>query len=206
MPSPSREEVLIPFPATLAAEPTTTHCRGTLLAASLNALKSRGHHDRYLAALPPPYVTPITTAVAAEWVPIDVVLAHYRTCEALALPEEETQRLGGAVVLNLQQTFIGGVLKKATLEAGVGPLYGLEKFASVYYRTMKGGGGRIVRVGPKDVRMEFVGQPLSSVRYFRIAYRGFIHAGCAFFARRVVVAELAAYLSPTSCAYRVAWA
>ena len=54
--------------------------------------------------------------------------------------------------------------------------------------------------------MEFVGQPLSSVRYFRISYRGFIQAGCAFFARRVVVAELAAFLSPTTCAYRVAWA
>jgi hypothetical protein len=205
VPSP-REEVLIPFPDTLATEPSTTHCRGTLLTASFNAVKSHGHLERYLQALSPKYVDPITTATATEWIPMDVVLAHYRACEALDLSAEETLGLGGTVVMNLQRTFIGGALKKATVEAGVSPLFGLQKFASVYYRTMKGGGGRIVRMGPKDVRMEFVGQPLASVRYFRVSYRGFIHAGCAFFARRVVVAELAAYLSPTTCAYRVAWA
>jgi hypothetical protein len=206
VPSSFREEILIPFPATLATQPSTTHCRGTLLTASFNAIKSHGHQERYLRALPPEYVTPITTATATEWIPIDVLLAHYRAGEALGLPIDETLRIGGAVVMNLQRTFIGGVLKRATAEAGVGPLFGLQKFASVYYRTMKGGGGRIVRIGPKDVRMEFVGQPLSSVRYFRVSYRGFIQAGCAFFARRVVVAELAPYLSPTTCAYRVAWA
>jgi hypothetical protein len=206
VPSLAREEILIPFPDSLAAEPSTTHCRGTLLTASFGAIRSHGHHERYLLALPPEYVTRITTAIATEWIPMDVVLAHYRACEALGLSVEETLTIGGAVVMNLQRTFIGGALKKAAAEAGVGPLFGLQRFASVYYRTMKGGGGRIVRLGPKDVRMEFVGQPLSSVRYFRVSYRGFIQAGCAFFARRAVVAELADYLSPTTCAYRVAWA
>ena len=206
MSSPFREEILIPFPATLAAEPSTTHCRGMLLVASFNAIKSHGHHERYLVALPAQYVTPITTAIASEWIPIDVVLAHYRACEALGLSAEETLSIGGAVVMSLQRTFIGGVLKKATVEAGVSPLFGLQKFASVYYRTMKGGGARAVRIGPKDVRLDFVGQPLSAVQYFRLSYRGFLQAGCAFFARRVVVAELARYLSATTCTYRVAWA
>jgi hypothetical protein len=41
------------------------------------------------------------------------------------------------------------------------------------------------------------GLPVSAIRYFRIAYRGFIQAGCEFFARRVVVA--------TTLAYRIAW-
>ena len=206
MPSSFREEILIPFPATLAAEPSTTHCRGMLLSASFNAIKSHGHLERYLVALPTQYATPITTAIASEWIPVEVVLAHYRACEALLLSVEETLNLGSAVVMSLQRTFIGGVLKKAAVEAGVSPLFGLQKFASVYYRTMEGGGGRIVRIGPKDVRMEFVGQPLASVPYFRVSFRGFIQAGCAFFARRVVVAELTTYLSSTTCAYRVAWA
>jgi hypothetical protein len=38
-----------------------------------------------------------------------------------------------------------------------------------------------------------------------MAYRGFIQAGCGFFAKRVVVAELASFQSPMTCAYRVAW-
>ena len=32
--------------------------------------------------------------------------------------------------------------------AAEGPIFGLEKFASVYYRSMKGGGGRVVRYTP----------------------------------------------------------
>ena len=34
-----REEVLYPYPATLGVEPVTTHCRGTLLLASVHMLQ-----------------------------------------------------------------------------------------------------------------------------------------------------------------------
>lgn len=114
--------------------------------------------------------------------------------------------MGGEVVRNLQKTFIGTVLKAASSGAGISPFVGLQKFTAIYARSIKGGGGRVVRVGPKDVRVEFVGLPLAAIRYFRVAYRGFIQAGCEFFAKRVVVAELAPYLSPTTVAYRIAWA
>jgi hypothetical protein len=85
------------------------------------------------------------------------------------------------------------------------PLPALQKFFQIYARSFKGGGSRMVRIGPKDVRAEFVGNPVAAIRYFRIAYRGFITAGCETFAQRVVTAELAAYSSPTSVAYRIAW-
>ena len=106
---------------------------------------------------------------------------------------------------NLQKTFIGTVLKAAGSGAGITPIVGFQKFMTVYTRSVKGGGGRALRIGPKDVRVEFVGQPFAASRYFRVAYRGFIQAGCEFFARRVHVAELGAFLSPTTVAYRIAW-
>lgn len=206
MSSPSsREEIIVPFPATLAAEPAATHCRGTLIVASTQTVKRHGHYERYVRALPPAYLSTITSTVAGTWIPIDVGVAHYRACDALDLPPEEQLEMGGEVVRNLQKTFIGAVLKAASSGVGVTPFVGLQKFTTIYSRSIKGGGARVVRVGPKDVRVEFVGLPLAGVRYFRVAYRGFIQAGCEFFARRVVVAELAAFLSPTTVAYRIAW-
>jgi hypothetical protein len=96
-------------------------------------------------------------------------------------------------------------LKAASSGVGVTPIVGMKKFASVFSRSFKGGGVCIVRLGPKDVRVEFVGLPVSGIRYFRTAYRGFLQAGFEFFARRVVVAELNKYLSETTVAYRIAW-
>jgi hypothetical protein len=139
------------------------------------------------------------------WLPIEVALAHYRACDALDLPVDEQLEMGGEVVRSLQKTFIGMALKAASSGAGITPIVGLRKFATVFSRSFKGGGVCIVRLGPKDVRVEFVGLPVASVRYFRIGYRGFIQAGCEFFARRVVVAELGKYLSGTTVAYRIAW-
>ena len=201
----SREDVLVPFPVSLGREPTATHCRGTLVVASQTTLKKRGHYDRYLKLMTPEHITAIASAVAQMWLPIDIGIAHYNACDALHLPTDEQLSMGGEVVHNLQRTFLGTVLKAAGSGAGITPLLGLQKFASVYSRSIKGGGGRVVRIGPKDVRVEFVGLPLAACGYFRTAYRGFIQAGCEFFAQRVVVTELRAFLSPSTVAYRIAW-
>jgi hypothetical protein len=203
---PFREELLVPFPSTLAAEPAATHCRGTLLLASRRALQRDGYFERYRAQLATEHEITIASSVAAAWLPMELCVAHYRACDALDLAEKEKLTLGAAVVHELQRTFIGTLLRAAGKGAGISPLLGLQKFFSVYARSFKGGGGRLLRLGPKDARVEFVGNPLAEVRYFRDAYRGFITAGCEFFAQRVVTAELATHLSPTTMAYRIAWA
>jgi hypothetical protein len=200
-----REEVLVPFPPALAREPDATHVRGTLLIASRRTLKRRGHLERYQARLSGEQELAIASSIAGTWLPIELGVAHYRACDALDLPEDEQRELGAAVVHDLQRTFIGMALRAAGTEMGVSPLLGLRKFFGIYARSFQGGGGRMVRVGPKDVRVEFVGNPLAPIPYFRMAYRGFIEAGCEFFAQRVVVAELRSHLSPTSVGYRIAW-
>jgi hypothetical protein len=199
------ESILVPFPDTLPASPTATHCRGTLLLASTRTLKRHGHYEQYQRNLAPEHFATIVSSAAATWLPIEVGIAHYQACDGLGLPIDEQLANGGEVVRDLQKTFIGSVLKAATVGGGVSAIVGVKKFTAVFSRSFKGGGARIVRLGPKDVRAEFVGLPVAAVRYFRIAYRGFLQAGCEFFARRVVVAELDAYFSATTLAYRIAW-
>jgi hypothetical protein len=200
-----REEVLIPYPATLEVEPVATHCRSTLLAASIRSLKEHGLYERYAVALHPTHLATVSTAIAGTWIPIEVGVAHYRACDTLGLSTDEQLLLGGEVVRALQKTFLGSVLKAANAGIGLGALTGIQKFFGVYARSIKGGGARMVQIGPKDVRVDFVGLPFSGIEYFRVAYRGFIHAGCEFFSQRVVVAELSAFRSPTTVGYRIAW-
>jgi hypothetical protein len=201
-----REEILVPFASTLAEAPDATHCRSTLLLASIGRLRQHGLYDRYASVMPREHLAAIQSATGAgEWLPIGVGVAHYRACDALGLPDDQVLLLGAEVVHELQRTFIGTFLKAASQGTGVGLLAGMLKFATIYTRSIRGGGGRVVRIGPKDMRLEFVGLPLSPIHYFRVAYRGFIQAGCELFAKRVVVAELAAFAGPTTLGYRVAW-
>ena len=198
-------EEILPYKHPLGSAPIATHCRGTLLLASRRALERRGHFDRYVGHLSRADADALTTAIPAAWLPIDLGVAHYRACDALALPIDEQLEMGGEVVRNLQRTFIGSLVKAASTGVGITPVFGLQRFTTIYFRTIQGADARIVRTGPKDARVEFKGLPLSPIRYFRIAYRGFIQAGCELFARRVVVAELDSFVGETTCAYRIAW-
>ncbi|HEY1694010.1 MAG TPA: hypothetical protein VGG39_17705 [Polyangiaceae bacterium] len=203
---PYPEEQLVPFPSTLSDQPEVTHCRGTLLVASRRTLRDHGHFERYRTLLAEEHETTFASHAAAGWIPIEAGVAHYRACDALDVPVDEQLVMGAAVVHSLQRTFLGTVLRAAGRGMGITPLFGMQKFFTIYGRSFRGGGGRLVRTGPKELRVEFVGNPVAAIRYFRIAYRGFIAAGCETFATRVVTAELDSYLSPTSMAYRIAWA
>src|SRR5947209_10153502 len=90
-----REEILVPYPPSLAAEPQATHCRGTLLAASISALKRHDLYDRYLLRLPAEHHEAIVASVASAWLPIEIGVAHYRACDALAVPIDDQLALGG---------------------------------------------------------------------------------------------------------------
>jgi hypothetical protein len=200
-----REEVIVPYPDTLEKEPNATYCRSTLLITSMQALRRHGYYDRYVAAIAPRHLETILSSVAGVWLPIEVGVAHYTACDALDIPTDEQLAIGGEVVRALQKTFLGSLLKSAASGIGISPLAGLEKFTNFRARSIQGGGARVIRFGPKDVRIDFVGEPFAAIRYFRVAYRGFIQAGCEFFSPRVVVAELEAFRSATTLGYRIAW-
>lgn len=199
------EEVLVPFPESMAQHPVVLRFRSTLLVSSAQALQKRGHHERYLAQLSAEQRDAMTSLVAGVWVPAETAIIHYGACDRLGLSSQEQLDLGADVVQMLQRTFIGTVLKLANTSAGVTPWVGLQKFAAIHGRMFDGGGACVVQTGPKDARVEIVGQPLASNGYFRTAYRGFIRAGCEFFAKRVFVNE-PRVSSVSMLVYRVSWA
>lgn len=200
------EEMIVPLPNTFARAPVSTHIRSTLLVSSLGAITRHGFRDAYVKLVPPQRLTAIETAIAGMWLPLDIALDHYGACDRLDLPKSLPFELGGEVVRELQKTFLGTLLKLASSEAGVSAWTGLARFGAIYERSFKGGGIRIFQLGPKDVRVEVLGQPLSAIAYFRIAYRGFIKAGCEFFTKSVFVHDVPKHCTATTLAYRISWA
>jgi hypothetical protein len=90
--------------------------------------------------------------------------------------------------------------------AGVTPWTGLAQFQRLWDRVLDGGGVAVRQVGPKDAHIEVVALPLVDISYFRVAFRGFIVAGCSIFAKKVYGREVSTTRSNGSAAYRMAWA
>lgn len=199
------EQIVVPFPADPSAIPLVSQCKGTLIVSSIGTLRSHGHYDRYAALLAPEHRQRVLEAIAGVWLPIDVALAHYEACEALGLSVSEQIRIGLDVGVRIQRSTIATLVKLAAA-SGVTPWTGIRSFQRFFERLFVGGGTRVVKLGPKDARIDIVGLPLARVPYFVNGYRGVIQAGSQLFAPKAFVATIGGPRAPTSVAFRVAWA
>src|SRR6516164_6941534 len=81
-------EVVVPFPGPRSTISSATKYRSTWIVASLEALRTHGHYERFLSVLDE-YRAEILSSIAGGWLPMPVVCAHYRACDALGLSDAE---------------------------------------------------------------------------------------------------------------------
>lgn len=186
---------MCPFPALPDAVGELTHVRGTLLASSMQSLRSRGLFERYTTLLSHSYRDRVLNSVAGEWLGADIALAHYSACDALRLTAEEQIGMGREVSKRTHETFLGLVVKMAR-GFGVTPWVVLPKINSLYMRIFRGGGIQITRLGPKDAKVQTLGLTPLGITYFRNAYLGMYEAGVGMFASNVQVRPLSLAASP----------
>jgi hypothetical protein len=161
--------------------PTVTHVRGMLIASARENLREIGVFDRYAQTLPGGMRDAVLYALASSWLPVEVALAHYHTCDQLELTPDQITRLGELSANRMIDTFFGRALKVAR-EVGAESYWALlEQNARVYDRMYQGGGVTVLQTGPKDMYLENIGQPLSTCRFWRLLYLAYMEAiGRAF--------------------------
>jgi hypothetical protein len=183
--------------------PLVKEMKGTILVSSLRGVREGGHFDAYLAKLAPRDADAIQLVVAGEWVPIDLVLTHYRACDALGLPPPEIVRMGIAIAHRTHSNVFATVAKIAKT-SGVTPWTGLARLQHVFEGHFRGGGGtRVVKLGPKEARVELLAFPLMGIPWCRYGWRGTITANAELFCKQCYTSEIAS--TPTSVAYRLSW-
>jgi hypothetical protein len=202
----SRDEALLPLRKTSnGVVPPATHVRSTLIASSVLAIRERNHFDAYLTHLPEAMRGPVLDSVAGSWLPIDVAHAHYRAAQAMLLPVQEQFEIGKVVAIRIQNSLLGTLVRLAK-GAGVTPWLGLEQFQRLWDRLLQGGGGAVYRLGPKEARVEVHGVSLVQYPYFKNAWRGMFAGSGSLFCNKLYISEIPQYASPTSLAFRIAWA
>jgi hypothetical protein len=202
----SKEDIVCPYPAPIEQLGELSHVRGSLLASSMQSLRSRGLFERYAALLLPAQRDAVLNSIAGEWLALEVAHAHYSACDALQLSVEEQMAMGRDVSRRTHETFLGMLVKMAR-GVGVTPWVVFPKVNSLYMRVFRGGGMQITRLGPKDAKVETLGLSLLAIPYFRNALLGMYEAGVGLFASKVQVRSASLATSPPGKQFvmRVQW-
>lgn len=151
-----------------------THVRGSLVLMSLRALRQRGLDEAYFRALPATWHEAIRSTTASVWVPIDVATAHYRACEALSLSEAIIADIGAEAGATLNQRVVAVMVRLATPDPR--PWIALTKFPRLNDQLWRGGEMLVERIGDHEARVDWRGQPLADIGYFRLAYLSYVRA------------------------------
>jgi hypothetical protein len=197
------EEVIVDFAD--ARERPASQVRSTLVTTSIQAIRAHGRFDDYAKLLPAELRATILTVVAGVWLPINVAEGHYSACNELGLSPQEQFAIGQEVGHRVQGTMLG-LLVRTAKQAGLTPWTGLGQSTKLYERLFQGGSVRVVKLGPKEARVEMVNNRLFAFSYFRNAFRGLVCAGAMLFCEKAYAHELPRLTGPTTMGVRVSWA
>jgi hypothetical protein len=195
-------EVLISLPETMRP---VSAVRSTLIQSSLESLRNRGHYDRYLKLVDPRFRDRILGTIAPEWLDMELALAHYGACDALALGHEELLEIGEAVGERIQGTFVAMIVRRARV-LGLTPWVPLAQLQRLWDRLMTGGGVSLVRTGSNEARAEVCLLPLAQFAYFRAGFSGVISSAIKLGAgRNVNIRVLPSVQHEQRCVFRCSW-
>jgi hypothetical protein len=196
------EEVIVPLPGHVTP---ARHARSTVLIGSVSSIRELGRFDEYLSHLPLAHQETLLGAVAGTWIAIDVALAHYEACDALHFSVDQQVQNGRVTFEKNRGTILGTIVKLAR-EGGVSPWNVLPLFQRFWDRSYDGGGVRVVKLGPKEARLELVAVRIVDSRYYRNALRGLVMGVTELFCNKAYVTETPGKRGPGTVSYRLQWA
>jgi hypothetical protein len=100
-------------------------------------------------------------------------MAHYLACDHLELDADTVADLGRATFQRSSGALLGTTTRLATT-AGASPWTVLPYFQRFWLRGFDGGGIHVVKLGPKEARIEVARCGFCQSRYFRNALRGLV--------------------------------
>jgi len=184
-----------------SSERPCTAVRGTLILASLQALRQRQHYERYLALLDPRARAEITALRAPAWVPVALAETHYAACEALGLSTAEKIAIGTDVS---RVDALGVHMLIGLARAGGVDMWSiLDRLPSSWNRMYQGSFIHVEKVGPKDARIFVTANSLARFDYWRVGLRGVGEGLFRRFCSRVYARELTAQRTADSAWFTV---
>lgn len=181
-----------------------TQVRSTILVAGMKRLRETSHYDAFLAELPTATRGEMMTLAGGRWIDPQLAHAYYGALDALNLSHRQILELTTGVASRLKDSFLSLALQ-ASREVGITPWSALSQTHAFIDRVMVGSDIEVAKLGPKDARLVWVGNPFARHRYFRLGILGSLPALLGAFCQRAFVREIPQLHGETTLAYRAAW-
>lgn len=198
------EEAIVTLPCSPGEVRLATHVRGSVICSSQRSLRQRNLFDAYARHLDPGSRDALLAMLPSVWAPAQHAVAHYQACEALALREDVMESIGADSGAFLNASFVS-VLVRFSREAGITPWSVLAQIERLRERLWQGSSMAVFKLGPKEARVEWHGQPCARFHYYRVAFGAFMGAVFRPFARALHIRRLPGYCTSTTIGYRVSW-
>jgi hypothetical protein len=180
------DEVVLAFPEPLRP---LRHVRSTLLLGGIASLTAAGLLEAYTSVVPAEVRSTIQSSVAGMWIPVETAVEHYLACDRLGLSSESAAKIGRGTFERTKGLLLGTAISLAR-GVGVTPWTLFPHLQRFWLRGNDGGGVRVIKLGPKEVRVDVVACPLFESRYYRAAYRGLTTSLVELVSRKAYAHEL----------------
>ena len=197
-------EILVPFQYP-GQVPLLTQARSTLVVSAIQTLRARGFYPDYERALSAETRQRIAELIAGQWIPAELAVAHYRAADSLKLGVATIESIGAEVAERTSKTLLHTAVKMSKA-LGATPWTALSMAHRLREASWKGSDLAVYRLGPKEARYDWVGQPCAGVPYFVRSFGGFMRALVGLFCNKVYTHLVPARSSETSLSIRIAWA
>lgn len=196
-------EIFVPFESP-SRVPMLTHARSTLVVSAVQALRARGLYDRYQQHLAAETRERLLGLIAGQWIDVDLAVAHYRAADALGLDGSVVDEIGADVANRTGKSLLHTAVKLSKA-LGATPWTALSLSHKIREASWRGSDLAVFKLGPKEARYEWVGQPCAGVPYFARSFGSFMRALLALFCRTVHTRPVPELSSGTSLAVRISW-
>ncbi|MGH7271071.1 MAG: hypothetical protein ACREJ3_11630 [Polyangiaceae bacterium] len=197
-------EIFVPFRFPSGRAPMVTAIRSTLIVSAIQALRARGLYDSYVEQLASERRDEIASLIAGAWIPVQLGLDHYAAADRLGLDRATIESIGGDVGERVNKSMLS-ILVKLSKEVGVTPWSALAYAHRMRDLMWRGSDVAVLKLGPKDARFDWAGQPLSDIPYFAVSFGGFLGALAGLFCTKIYTRRVLEHCSPTSISYRLSW-
>jgi hypothetical protein len=198
-------EEFLPLRHGTGPTPAVTEVRSTLIVSAIQTFRARGLHAQYLETLGPDLRERIVSLIAGQWIPVDLAIEHYRAADGLGFDSATIDAIGADVADRVSKSSLS-IMVKMSKSVGVTPWTALANAHRLNDINWRGGDVRVWKLGPKDARFDWHGQPCAQVPYFVISFGGFLRALTSLFCTKAYTRVQSDRCSPTSISYRLSWA
>jgi hypothetical protein len=186
---PGTREILIPHDPSRGELKAV---RRMLVHSSLAELKALGLYERYTGCVDPQSLGAILDQIGPGWLSTELALAHYRACDDIGINDADVEQLGATAGEKLARTLTVPTASSGP-ESALSPWSLVGAFERLGKRIYDGGSIQYVKLGPMQLSIENIGNPLFSVHYYRVAHLAFMRRSFETLGASVIEARITNY-------------